>query len=521
MNLPVSSRMTLATGLRLCIGAALAAFGAAQARQQDIHADAHASPSGTTFSVVNLGVGDALVPVVNNQGQVAFTSRRSAPHRAKFYDGKVVLDLGDFGFPWVDVTGINDAGQVSGIADYRPSDSYDYPHAFRWSRQTGMVDLGALPNHEKSQSAAINASGQVAGVSAARAGLDPGAVHAVRWTVESGILDLGAGKTTSFAVDINDAGSIAAGIGAAVDLPIHTEVAAVWTAERGLVHLGTLGGARSHTVAINEPGQIAGNAQLANGELHAFFWTPGARLVDLGTLGGSESLATALNDGGRVAGSSTTAGGASHAFCWSHEEGMRDLGTLGGLTSRAADINRRDQVVGRSALPDGADRAFLWTRKHGMTDLNSRIPVAPSGLIVHDAVGVSDQGHIVAMSNAGLVLLTPDAPRLAAPVGGPVLLAAPVRAREPEPVSVKFVDANAGDSHRATWSWGDGTPDQPATVDERNGSGRIFGQHAYAQQGSYNIMLTITDSSGRLAYGTRTVTVCDPPNGFPCDAPAP
>lgn len=37
----------------------------------------------------------------------------------------------------------------------------------------------------------------------------------------------------------------------------------------------------------------------------------------------------------------------------------------------------------------------------------------------------------------------------------------------------------------------------------------------------YNIMLTITDSSGRLADVCRTVTVCGRPNGFPCGAPAP
>lgn len=370
------------------IGTALMAYGGASSGVEN-SIEENAISARTTFSVISRGVGETYGPVVNNKGQVAFTASRRAPYRAKFYDGSTVRDLGDFGFPWVYVTDLNDGGQVSGFADYRQSGSYDYPHAFLWTQRTGMVDLGALPEHEKSESVAINNSGQVAGTSTVRVGLEPGTVHAVRWSPASGILDLGAGRGASFAVDINESGYVAAG----TRPPEGAEVAAICTPERGMVALGTLGGPRSDAVVINGPGQIAGNSSLANGNRHAFIWTPWLRMVDLGTLGGSESIATDLNDAGQVVGSSTTANGVRRAFQWSDAEGMRDLGTLGGPTSSAVDINRYGEIVGRSAVRGGREHAFIWSRKVGMIDLNSRIPVAPPGLILSDAGALSDTGR--------------------------------------------------------------------------------------------------------------------------------
>jgi probable HAF family extracellular repeat protein len=54
---------------------------------------------------------------------------------------------------------------------------------------------------------------------------------------------------------------------------------------------------------------------------HAFSWTAQEGMIDLGTLGGSYSFAFDVNDHGQVVGSSTTAGdgtgeGAARAVLW-------------------------------------------------------------------------------------------------------------------------------------------------------------------------------------------------------------
>src|SRR4051794_34524752 len=54
-----------------------------------------------------------------------------------------------------------------------------------------------------------------------------------------------------------------------------------------------------------------------------------ASLVDLGTLGGADSLGLGINDSGQVVGQSDTADGHTHAFLYSQGV-MADLGTLGG-----------------------------------------------------------------------------------------------------------------------------------------------------------------------------------------------
>ena len=62
-------------------------------------------------------------------------------------------------------------------------------HAFVWSADGGMTDLGALPGHGESHGAAINNDGVVTGTSWANGPVPP---HAFRWSAGDGIEDLGA-----------------------------------------------------------------------------------------------------------------------------------------------------------------------------------------------------------------------------------------------------------------------------------------------------------------------------------------
>ena len=82
--------------------------------------------------------------------------------------------------------------------------------------------------------------------------------------------------------------------------------------------------------------------------------------MDLGTLaGGTHGGGIAINDRGEVAGNAVAAGGHGRAFVWAHAR-MTDLGTLGGMESVSAAINRHGQVTGRAwTATDGVVHTFV------------------------------------------------------------------------------------------------------------------------------------------------------------------
>jgi probable HAF family extracellular repeat protein len=72
------------------------------------------------------------------------------------------------------------------------------------------------------------------------------------------------------------------------------------------------------------------------------------------------SRATAINDLGQVTGDADTSAGLQHAFRWTAFGGMRDLGTLGGTFSSASGINDLGQVAGGAQTADDSVHAFRW-----------------------------------------------------------------------------------------------------------------------------------------------------------------
>jgi probable HAF family extracellular repeat protein len=166
------------------------------------------------------------------------------------YDGSVVVGTGS-----------------SPIADFR---------AFRWTRQTGMVDLGALPGGTYSFGSAVSASGNVVvGTSSV-----PGNEVAFRWTAQSGMraLDSLDPNFSSGAFTVSANGAFAAGYSGST--------AVRWNPAGQVQELGILpGGAFSTAYAISANGQIvAGTSEDANGGISAYVWAQMLGMADLNEL---------------------------------------------------------------------------------------------------------------------------------------------------------------------------------------------------------------------------------------------
>jgi hypothetical protein len=156
-----------------------------------------------------------------------------------------------------------------------------------------------------------------------------------------------------------------------------------------------------------------------------------------------------------------------------------------------------------------AHRAYRWSRSGEAVDLNTRLADPPGGLVVTQALKISPRGDIVANSNAGMVLLRRGG-GTDAPVLGPIQIPDMVRPAEPVALTLSFRDRNKRDVHSATVDWGDGGVPQTAAISERAGSGELGASHAYAGAGDYNIVVRVTDSTGRTTVQARRVNIFQP-----------
>jgi probable HAF family extracellular repeat protein len=135
-----------------------------------------------------------------------------------------------------------------------------------------------------------------------------------------------------------------------------------------IADLGTLGGANSRGLGINNSGQITGYADTGGGFYQAFLYGGGG-MTDLGTLPYDSyewrasrtvrSEGFGINNSGQVTGWSLSS---LHAFLYSGGS-MADLGTLGGFLNIGVGINDSGQVTGYSyTTGNGALHALLWYR---------------------------------------------------------------------------------------------------------------------------------------------------------------
>jgi len=79
-------------------------------------------------------------------------------------------------------------------------------------------------------------------------------------------------------------------------------------------------------------------------------------------------------------------------------------------------------------------------------------------------------------------------------------------------VSGSFTDIDPGDTHTATWNWGDGST-STGVVDQTTHT--VTGNHTYAETGVYEVTLIVRDAGNAISQRTyQYVVVYDPEAGF-------
>jgi probable HAF family extracellular repeat protein len=356
--MPLSRRSLLATSL-------IAALPIARAR-------AHAQSSLPRFSLEFIeplaGHHSTVATGIATGGWVSGTSQNEAgdDRRVILYRNGVVRDRSTTDATRSDGFGVNKSSIVVGS-------SFTYPvvSAVAWDGDEHL-ELKSLGGNA-SIAYAINGDGIAVGYSKES---EDGPALACKW-IDGEPSPLSTPLAPSWASGINNKGEI---VGAASFAKTETDIdtrAALWIDDE-LTLYGTLGGANSEFVAINDRGQIAGNAltfsdvTMGNEGTHAMTVVDG-QMIDLGTYqGGLFSVAADLNNDGWIAGESHNAAWDPNdgsdfrriAVLWANGEivNLNDQvdDTQGWLLMRATGINDAGQICG-VALKDDASRGFVLT----------------------------------------------------------------------------------------------------------------------------------------------------------------
>lgn len=321
-----------------------------------------ASAHAPRYTVTQVGVAGSVANDINSSGAVVGNFPFSATVTHGFVNiGGAITDLGTLGGPDSFAAAINDSNVIVGTS----INSDGYRRAFRYEGGA-MADLGTL------------------------------------------------GGNTSAAADINNRGDI---VGSADIGP------EIWLEQRAFLlrpgvsmqDLGRIevpnpeGG--SSALGLNELRQVVGTSVVGpydppESPMHAFLYKC-EEMLDLGTLGGQYSVAEAINERGQVVGQASTPDfHFNRAFLY-YKGVMKNLGALpGGDFSSATDVNDHGHVVGFSSGPatgesdTGWQKAFIYYSGK-MRDLNRMIDPA-SGWVLVNAGGINNTGQIAATGCKGL-----------------------------------------------------------------------------------------------------------------------
>lgn len=441
-----------------------------------------------SYRLVQLSGTGASRHELNVRNQVAFTEFVEGGNLdAKFFDGRAIHDLGSLGGPVAVAEALNNAGDVTG-SSHIDAESGTF-HAFLWSRQGGMIDLGKPPGAIHSFGQDVNNRAEVAGIISFDT--DPSALP-FYWSRQTGMIVLGpinGGAGT--ALEINNMGRI---MGQASG----QEAIFSWTRNGGMEVITAPSGLSILASDLNAAGQIVGSYFTLEG-FRGFLWTPGEGLLDLGD---QAADANAINDWEMVVGVLREN---RHAYAWTRAEGFRDLGTLGDF-SVPQDVNNGGHVVGHAQLSEGGAHGFLWTPEDGMLDLNDLVSNLPTGMVLTAGTQINDNDVIAVINGSGLFLMMQGPGSDEPPVVGPIAMTGVLDVNQPLSFTAHFTDVDLDQTHSATWDWGDGTQD-PGTVVEANGAGSVGGAHSWFAPGLYTVTLSVVDSGGKRTVMHRSVGI--------------
>lgn len=203
--------------------------------------------------------------------------------------------------------------------------------------------------------------------------------------VRYNVLDLGTlGGALSVALDINNSSQIVGG--STLSVGSNEQAAYIWDRVSGMQPIPSIG-FDNIARGINDLGVVVGD----DGGQDAFMWDAQNGRIRLPT-----DSAADINDSGKIVGQFRNPLNLNTQEAYIFDEGgVHPLGTLGGDISVAYSINDSDQVVGGSRLADGQSRAFLWTSSDGMQSL----PTLGVDDSAGQAIGINDLGQIVGASS--------------------------------------------------------------------------------------------------------------------------
>jgi uncharacterized membrane protein len=285
---------------------------------------------------------------------------------------------------------INNSGVIAGTTeDNQPA---------TWTQEPGLDEMKLPAGFDSAQVFGLNQSGDMVGLAAhgaADAGKDPDQTRAFEYSQGKFTL---LSEAQSKAKAINAAGEVAGEN--SPDGPV------AWT--HGVLHrLGGCCGGRA--LALNNRGQIVGEANDQQGRFSAFLWDAAHGLQLVGPPGSSSSTALAINDAGHVLVQSLT----PNAVFLREAGGLTPV-KLSESASQPLALNNCDVIVGEYGANSEYYRAFIWDRRNGFRDLNQLADVGKDW-VLESARDINDRGEIVGSGDhknnddTGF-LLVPDVP---------------------------------------------------------------------------------------------------------------